>query len=81
MEKRMAYKVLRWLLPAGVAVLAATQWRDMVRYLKIEQMSLGAGHPQAVPAVGRHAYPECSGGVPDGTGDFDSGRRGGRDFG
>jgi len=77
----MAHKVLRWLPPACVAVLAATQWRDIVRYLKIEQMSLGDGNPQAVPAAGRHAYPKRSGGVPDGTGDFDSGRRGGRDFG
>jgi hypothetical protein len=77
----MAHKVLRWLVPASVVILAVTQWRDIVRYLKIERMSLGAGHPQAVPAAGRHVYPERSGGVPDGTGDFDSGRRGGRDFG
>jgi hypothetical protein len=77
----MAYKVLPWLLPACIAVLAASQWRDIVRYLKIEQMSLGAGHPQAVPAAGRHAYPKHSGGARDGTGDFDSGHRGGRESG
>jgi hypothetical protein len=77
----MAHKVLRWLVPASVVILAVTQWRDIVRYLKIEQMSRGAGHPQAAPAAGRHAYPERSGGVPDGSGDFDSGGRGGREFG
>jgi hypothetical protein len=78
----MTHKALRMLLPAAVAMLAASQWRDIVRYLKIEQMSLGGGHPQAVPAAGRHAYPKRpGGGVSDGTGDFDSGRRGGRESG
>ncbi|HME67116.1 MAG TPA: hypothetical protein VKG61_19675 [Streptosporangiaceae bacterium] len=30
-----------WLLPASVAVLVASQWRDIVRYVKIPQMSHG----------------------------------------
>jgi hypothetical protein len=78
----MAHKVLRFLLPAAVAVLAASLWRDIIRYLTIEQMSLGGGHPQAVPAAGRHAYPKRPGaGASDGTCDFDSGSRGGRELG
>ena len=74
----MARKTLRFLLPASVAVLAATQWREIVRYLKISQMSRGDGHPQLVPAAGQHSYPKHPGaGTPDGTGDFDSATRGG----
>jgi hypothetical protein len=30
-----------WLLPASVAVLVASQWRDIARYVKIRQMSQG----------------------------------------
>ena len=52
----MARKALRVLLPASVAVLVASQWREIARYLKISQMSRGDGHPQAVPAGGKHAY-------------------------
>ena len=58
----MARKALRVLLPASVAVLVASQWREIARYLKISQMSRGDGHPQAVPAGGKHAYAERSGG-------------------
>ena len=71
----MARKTLRFLLPASVAVLAATQWREIARYLKISQMSRGDGHPQAVPVGGKHAYKGS--GATDGTGDFDSESRGG----
>jgi len=72
----MARKALRVLLPASVAVLVASQWREIARYLKISQMSRGDGHPQVVPAGGKHAYPK-GGGAADGTGDFDSANRGG----
>ena len=72
----MARKALRVLLPASVAVLVASQWREIGRYLKISNMSRGDGHPQAVPAGGKHAYPGRSGAT-DGTGDFDSESRGG----
>jgi hypothetical protein len=72
----MVSKTLRVLL-ASVAVLAVSQWQEIARYVKIKQMSQGDGHPQAVPAEGQHAYPKPSGGVPDGTGDFDSAARGG----
>ena len=74
----MARKALRFLLPASVVILAASQWREIARYLKISQMSRGDGHPQLVPAAGQHSYPEPPGsGTPDGTGDFDSASRGG----
>ena len=72
----MALKALRLLVPAGAALLVASQWADIRRYLKIKQMS--AGHPQNVPASGRKAYPQQpGGGAADGTGDFDSASRGG----
>jgi hypothetical protein len=71
----MARKTLRVLLPASVAVLVATQWREIARYLKISQMSRGDGHPQSVPASGKHAYKGS--GAADGTGDFNSENRGG----
>ena len=74
----MARKALSLLLPVSVAVLAASQWREISRYLKLRQMSSGGGHPENVPVEGHHAYPKApGGGVPDGTGDFDSGSRGG----
>jgi hypothetical protein len=74
----MARKALRLLLPATVVILAASQWREIARYLKISQMSRGDGHPQFVPAAGQHSYPDHPGaGAPDGTGDFDSATRGG----
>jgi hypothetical protein len=72
----MARKALRVLLPASVAVLVASQWREIARLLKISQMSRGDGHPQAVPAGGQHVYDKHAGAA-DGTGDFDSASRGG----
>ena len=88
----MARKALRLLLPASIAVLAASQWREISRYIKISQMSRGDGHPRIVPATGQHAYPKRpgrgkgrrggkrpGGGPSDGTGDFDSASRGGPD--
>ena len=77
METAMARKAL-WLLPASLAAIVASQWRDIARYLKIEQMSSGQGNPQQVPARGQHAYPKHpGGGAADGTGHFDSASRGG----
>ena len=72
----MARKTLRVLLPACVAVLVASQWREIARFLKISQMSRGHGHPEVVPAGGQHVYARRSRAV-DGTGDFDSASRGG----
>jgi hypothetical protein len=74
----MARKALRFLLPASVVILVASQWREITRYLKISQMSWGDGHPELVPAAGPHSYPKHPGaGSADGTGDFDSATRGG----
>ncbi|HTQ90752.1 MAG TPA: hypothetical protein VMK84_14810 [Streptosporangiaceae bacterium] len=72
----MARKTLRVLLPAAVAVLIASQWREIARYVKISQMSRGDGHPQVVPAAGKHSYARRAGAA-EGTGDFDSESRGG----
>ncbi len=72
----MVGKVLRILVPVSLGALVAVQWQEIARYLKIKRMSMGGGHPQSVPAIGHHAYPD-RGGVPDGTGDFDSASRGG----
>jgi hypothetical protein len=36
----MSRKAL-WLLPAAVVAVVASQWRDIVRYVKIRQMSHG----------------------------------------
>jgi hypothetical protein len=30
-----------WLLPASVAAVVASQWRDIARYINIRQMSRG----------------------------------------
>jgi hypothetical protein len=65
------------LAAAGLAV--AIQRHDIVRYLRINQMSLGAGHPEIVPASGSPSYPAPGHGTPDGTGEFDSAARGGPD--
>lgn len=73
----MAGKVFRLLLPVSVAVLIAIQWRDLVRYFKIERMDFGHGHPELVPAEGEHGYASPGSGASDGTGEFDSASRGG----
>lgn len=66
-------------LAAAVAgALVATQWKDIMRYVKIKLMSSGDGHPGVVPASGSQHYPDSPArSVPDGTGEFDSARRGG----
>jgi hypothetical protein len=74
----MVRKALPILVPAGMALLVASQWSDIKRYLRIKQLSAGQGHPENVPAEGRKAYPQSPGdGAADGTGDFDSASRGG----
>jgi hypothetical protein len=49
-------KALRLLIPAGVGLVIVSQWPDIVRYLKIKQMSQGDGHPENVPAKGTARY-------------------------
>lgn len=67
-------------LGLGAAIVVA--WPDLKRYLKIRQLSAAVPHPEVVPAHGRTAYPQRPGsGAPDGTGDFNSARRGGPDLG
>ncbi len=61
----------------GAAAVAVMQRQDIMRYLKIKQLSTGQGHPENVPAGGAQRYPAPGQGAPDGTGDFDSARRGG----
>lgn len=70
-------KLLRPAAVAGVGWLVWSQRQDIMRYLKIRQMSAGDGHPGNVPAGGAHAYPAPGQGTPDGTADFDSASRGG----
>jgi hypothetical protein len=53
----MTRKVL-WLLPASVAAVVASQWRDIVRYVKIQQMSRGT--PPPPPAAPGPAAPDDS---------------------
>jgi hypothetical protein len=66
------------LIPAVLAALVGSQWPDIMRYVKIRQMSQGQGHPENVPAEGTISYPQDpADGVPDGTGQFSSARRGG----
>jgi hypothetical protein len=73
----MVRKSLQVLIPTAMGLLIASQWQDIRRYLKIKQLSQGLGHPENVPVGGRMAYPHPGDGEPDGTGDFDSARRGG----
>ena len=73
----MARKALLLLLSASVAMAVASQWRELVRYVKLEQMSSGGGHPENVPVEGVQGYQHPGAGDSDGTGDFDSGSRGG----
>jgi hypothetical protein len=71
-------KAVLWLVPVLLGALIASQWQDIIRYVKIKQMSQGQGHPENVPAEGSTAYPQNSASsAPDGTGEFDSARRGG----
>lgn len=52
----MIGKAVRLLIPAGVGLVIVSQWPDIVRYLKIRQMSRGDGHPENVPAEGTQGY-------------------------
>jgi hypothetical protein len=74
----MIRKMLWFSIPAALGALLAIGWQDAVRYAKIKRMSLGRGHPEIVPAEGKKSYARNEAqGSPDGTGDFDSARRGG----
>lgn len=49
-------KVLMAAMALGAGWVLYTQRQDIVRYLKIKQMSMGDGHPENVPAVGSQSY-------------------------
>jgi hypothetical protein len=68
-----------WLsVPAVLGALVASSWQDAYRYIRMRQISIGKGHPEVVPVEGRTGYAQdASQAAPDGTGDFDSARRGG----
>lgn len=62
---------------AAVGAALALGWPDIKRYLQIKQSADGR-HPEKIPVSGRTVYPQHAGeGARDGTGDFDSARRGG----
>jgi len=66
------------LIPAMLAALVGSQWPDIMRYVKIRQMSQGQGHPENVPAEGTTFYPQDPAeATPDGIGEFASASRGG----
>jgi hypothetical protein len=73
----MFRKVLSPIAVLAAAWLVVSQRQDVVRYLKIRQMSMGGGHPGNVPAGGSQAYAPPGKGAADGTADFDSASRGG----
>ena len=71
-------KAVLWLVPVLAGALIASQWQDMIRYVKIKHRSLRQGHPEYVPAEGTSVYPkDPADGAPDGTAEFDSAIRGG----
>jgi len=49
-----------WLIPASVAAVVASQWRDIARYVKIRQMSSGGpdrnSDSDAAPSLLATAY-------------------------
>ncbi len=73
----MIRTLLKLLVVAATGTLLAIGWPDIKRYLAIKQAS-ASPHPEKIPARGRIGYPQShAGGAVDGTGDFDSARRGG----
>ena len=50
----MLGKGLRFLVPAALALLVASQWQD-IRYVKISQLSTGQGHQENVSASPVHS--------------------------
>jgi hypothetical protein len=74
----MIKKAARLAIAVAIGAAVAAGWSDIKRFLKIRQVSAEPAHPEMVPAQGRAAYPQRhDSGAPDGTGDFDSARRGG----
>jgi hypothetical protein len=49
----MVRKILPWLLAAAAALVIAGQRKDIARYVRIKQMSVGTATPRASPPAGR----------------------------
>ena len=47
-----------WLLPVSLAAVVASQWKDIVRYVKIQQMSRGVPANTGTPKGTDRAGPE-----------------------
>jgi hypothetical protein len=76
--KLVIRKMLWFSVPAVLGALVASNWQDALRYIRMKEISFGKGHPEVVPAEGRKGYPQdAAHATPDGTGEFDSARRGG----
>ena len=67
-------KALWLVIPVALGAAIAGGWHDIIRFAKIKQISLGSGHPEVVPAEGKHSYGHSR---PSGEPDFDSAFRGG----
>ncbi len=75
----MIRRALWLVVPVALGAAVAGGRQDIIRFLKMKQMNLGpAGRPEVVPVDGVISYPQdASHAEPDGTGEFDSARRGG----
>ena len=74
----MIKTISKLLVVAGLGLALAFGWQDIKRFVKIKQISASGSHPERIPVHGRTVYPHNSfDAEPDGTGDFDSARRGG----
>jgi len=67
-------KALWLVIPVALGAAIAGGWQDIIRFAKIKQISIGSGHPEVVPAEGKHSYGHAR---PSGEPDFDSAFRGG----
>ncbi len=70
----VARKAFWFLIPVALGALIASQRQDIMRYVKIKQMSYGSGHPENVPVRGRTFYSQQSPQGDDGEGQGRSGR-------
>ena len=73
----MIRKVILAMVVAAAGWLAFSQRQDIIRYLKIKQMSAGTVIPAASRRADRRDYPRPGHGPAHSTGDFDSPARGG----
>ena len=77
----MLKNLVRLIFLGGLIATVVAGWPDIVRFVKIRQVSAGRqgrGQPEKVPAGGRTVYPRTSArSERDGTGDFDAAMRGG----